>query len=333
VLLALLASLTGIAAAQKTDIIRLANGNEITGEIKHFDLGQVKFRTHAAGTIYVRWTSISTINSDKSFEVEFADGRKTFASLVAADPGFVTLISESDSTTVLTLSIVSLHRQKKSFFHAINGNIDLGFNFTQQANNVGLNFDTKLIYEWGLRGVSISANGSFNAQDSTQDITKATLRATYTKRFSGKWFYNILSTATTSSQLSLDYRVSVGGGAGRLLFRSSLVKISLGTGLLYYVEKFYDQSSSTSLAAFVLSTIDYFSWEQLNTTFSTTLWVEPILTDWGRVRIGLRMKISREIVTDLTVSLFVSETYDSRPPSVIANNNDFSLTSSIGWNF
>ena len=43
------------AAAQRTDVVELRNGDEITGEIKELARGKLKFKTDDMGTIYVEW--------------------------------------------------------------------------------------------------------------------------------------------------------------------------------------------------------------------------------------------------------------------------------------
>ena len=72
------------AVAQKTDVVILSNGNAVTGEVKEFQRGKMKFSTDAMGTVYVEWPKIVTLTTDKTFEIELEDGTTFFGSMSAA---------------------------------------------------------------------------------------------------------------------------------------------------------------------------------------------------------------------------------------------------------
>ena len=55
----------------------------------------------------------------------------------------------------------------------------------------------------------------------------------------------------------------------------------------------------------------------------------PSLSDPGRFRINLKMKLKREFVKDLYFSVDFFESYDSKPPLVSANKNDLGLTMAL----
>jgi hypothetical protein len=57
------------------------------------------------------------------------------------------------------------------------------------------------------------------------------------------------------------------------------------------------------------------------------------LTDWGRVRAELDVRLRREILRDFTVSLRVYESYDSRPITEGAAKNDYGGSFGVGWTF
>jgi hypothetical protein len=45
-------------AQPRTDVVTLANGDRITGEVKRLDRGQVEFKTDDGGTIYFEWSAV-----------------------------------------------------------------------------------------------------------------------------------------------------------------------------------------------------------------------------------------------------------------------------------
>jgi len=335
-IVALATFLLGVSSAfaQKTDVIYFTNGNAMTGEIWLYDLGQVDFSTHAMGTTYVRWTTISTIKSDKLFEIEFSDGSKKFGSLVPGlSPDSLGVVVQGDTTTVLTQNVVQLTRTSKSFWRRMHGNFNLGADFTQQDAKFGTNFNTKVAYKYGLRGMDFTASGTFSRQDSVANISKHSAQLGYTKEFGKVWLYGTFVAAQQSSQMSLDYRYSVAADGGRYFIRTNTTSLTAVVGLMYSVEQFTGDDPDTPVASFLGLGFDYFSWEHMTTTVSLKAAVIPILSQLGRVRLAMHLSLSKEIVKNFTVTLYVSEAFDSDPGSVTANKNDFTVTTSVGWTF
>jgi hypothetical protein len=59
----------------------------------------------------------------------------------------------------------------------------------------------------------------------------------------------------------------------------------------------------------------------------------PGLTDWARVPGNLDVQVKREIIRDFTVGLPVYDSFDSRPTTEGAAQNDWGATLSLGWTF
>ena len=80
VVLATIAAWPGAPAwAQKTDIVRLANGDHVTGEIENLQRGRLELSTDDAGTIEFEWDNIASIQSTHQFEIGTTDGRRVLA--------------------------------------------------------------------------------------------------------------------------------------------------------------------------------------------------------------------------------------------------------------
>ena len=55
-------ALSGNASAQgKTDVVTLANGDRITGEIERLERGRLEFKTDDAGTLYLEWDKLASL--------------------------------------------------------------------------------------------------------------------------------------------------------------------------------------------------------------------------------------------------------------------------------
>ena len=55
--------------------------------------------------------------------------------------------------------------------------------------------------------------------------------------------------------------------------------------------------------------------------------------DWDRFRLEVDARIRREMFKDFNVTLRAYESYDSRPPTAEAANNDFGLSFALGWTY
>ena len=120
------------ALGQKTDVIVLENGDEITGEIKKLELGKLRLSTDAMGTVQIQWDFIAQIITDKTIEVELDTGAKFFGSL-RPDPETVNIevVGATETPTVQRSSIVRLTPVEDTFWGRVDASLDAGFSFTQ----------------------------------------------------------------------------------------------------------------------------------------------------------------------------------------------------------
>src|SRR5664279_4235980 len=91
----LLFALAGTALAQKTDVIVLFNGDHVTGEIKTYAAGRLTVETDIGSDLSLKWSRITSIASDKQFEIETTDGTYYYGTLApSTPPGKLAIVSE-----------------------------------------------------------------------------------------------------------------------------------------------------------------------------------------------------------------------------------------------
>jgi hypothetical protein len=66
---------------------------------------------------------------------------------------------------------------------------------------------------------------------------------------------------------------------------------------------------------------------------NTVLTAFPGITDYGRIRAGLDVKLRKEIINDFTWDLTVYANYDNRPPNPDASTNDYGIVTGFGYSF
>jgi hypothetical protein len=335
VAVAALVSVHAPAQAQKTDVVTLANGDDITGEVKGLKRGKLKYSTDAMSTVFIEWPEVSTLVTEgKIFEVGLEDGTTYFGSLRAGEEAAqIHVLADADTTTVATREIVRLSPIKESVWNQIDGNLDLGFAFTQENNKLDLLLSSDVKYKWGLNSIRWDLGVTLSRQDGASDINKLNTSLDYTRQFGGKWFWTGLTSFESNTQLSLDIRGSFGGGIGRFMIQTNRVILSLAGGASYARERFTDQEAQNLGQAFVMTDFEYFSWGNLDTDLSSRLVIIPVFTESGRIRLQFRTDFRREFVNNFYFNVGLIESYDSQPADPTAAKNDLTLSTSIGWSF
>lgn len=321
--------------AQKTDVVTLNNGDDVTGEVKELQYGQMKYSTDAMGTVYVEWPKIVTLETkDKIFEVELSDGTKYFGTLrKGAEPNQTRVIVDRDTLTVATQSVVRLSRIKKTVWDRIDGNVNLGFDFTQENDKLDFTIASQVTYTSGLSNILWNLNTTLSRQEGAADISKLNTTVAYVREFGHKWFWTGLGAAETNTQLSLDVRGTAGVGLGRFMVQTNKVVLGIAAGGGYSREKFTGEDPDNLAEAFLMTEFRYFSWGNLDTTLTSQLMVTPVLNQSGRVRLGFDTSFNREIVNNFNFNLSLQETFDSQPQSTTAAKNDITLSTGFGWSF
>jgi hypothetical protein len=144
--LTLLVLSSGSAFAQKTDVVRLANGDRFTGEVKSVKKGQLELSTDDAGTIYLEWVKIASVESPRQFDVTAADGRRLFGSLVAGSPGTVIVHEAIEDVSLQTTDVTTIIPIGAGFWKRIDGSLDLGFSYTRSSHIAQTSISSNTVY-------------------------------------------------------------------------------------------------------------------------------------------------------------------------------------------
>ncbi|MCK5440154.1 MAG: DUF481 domain-containing protein, partial [Gemmatimonadetes bacterium] len=283
-------------SAQKTDVLLLFNGDSITGEVKSFERGKLRYSTDAMGTVSVEWPKIINLTTDKTFRVTLEDGTILFGSMRPADaPGRVSIIVDRETIEVPTQSVVEMKRIKSNFWRDLEGSFGLGLDFSQEDGQTDLSLNAEIVHRVSLRTVTLSGSGSLDRRDDADNITEFTTRLSYRKNFGRRSFYLGSVSAEENSQLKLDLRSSLGGGFGRYMIRSNRVILAVSGGVSYASEQFEDVDRINSWPAVFITEFEFFSWGGLESDLSSRLTVLPMLDQWGRWQVDFVTNLRHEI--------------------------------------
>lgn len=323
-----------VFSAAQTDVLILRNGDSITGEFKDLQRGIVTFKTDAMSTISVKWPRVITAWTDKQFEIRLQDGRIFVGTMAGTDSGQVVIQAASDTVSVHTETVVSMVRLRRTFFQRLDGNLNLGLNFTQQNAKVDITFSGEVRYNIPLNHYQFNFDGTFSRQDAVSNITRRSFTFFYAREVTKRadWFWAVTAGNQENSQLGLEDALSVGTGPGRFFIQSNRMELAMWIAPAIRRENYVNDDPRTVYPLAWVTDFQLFNWAGLSTDLSSRLSVAPVLNDSGRWQISFTANLNRELLNQLYLTIGITEIYDSKPPTD-TNKNDFSLTSSLGWTF
>ncbi|HET6268105.1 MAG TPA: DUF481 domain-containing protein [Acidobacteriota bacterium] len=322
----------------KDDSIVLDNGDHITGEVKKMEHGMLYFKSdRTIGTLQFDWLRIRRIHSRGRYEFELDSGIRLIG-IIAEDPenknadgALVLNLSSGDSVSIKLGNILGIREMDRSFLSRVNLSLNAGVTFTQANHNTQFTFQGSIGFVKPNYSLSINANSLFSTQEGAQDINRHELFTSVKRNISTKWSYLGLVDLLHDSELALELRSTVGGGLQRSLVKTNRVDFFVFGGAAYsrenYVGSAQDRSNGEFLGGLGLTAYQFRSSE-----IGAYVIVYPSFTDFGRVRIDTSDYWKWELIKDLYWNVSLFDNYDNNPVPGAPNNN-FGVTTSLGWTF
>ena len=110
----------------RTDVVRLANGDRVTGEIMHLERGRLELKTDDAGTIDFEWDNVASIESTRQFEIGTSDEHRMLGSLQPGVGRVITIISSDGDATLPMPEITTIYPIGASFWAKLDGSFNMG---------------------------------------------------------------------------------------------------------------------------------------------------------------------------------------------------------------
>mgnify|MGYP000883632685 CR=1 FL=1 len=324
------------AAADKTDILDLRNGDRVTCEIKNLERGRLKVSTDSMGTVYVEWKDILRITSKEVYILEMEDGSRVEGSLAATQADGQLQVSHEGSEQLVDMAAVVWLDPLKLDAARIkrwDGSVSAGFDTTKANDDTSLSasFDARRRAE--NFQLNLDASVYSRSQDGVEDSLRANLNGVYRGLLQERWYWAGVGSFERNDELGIDLRTLAGAGYGRFLVQTGRTLWSFTGGLAVVNEqRAGDEAAETNLESFINTDYEFFTYDSPKTTLTTSLTVYPSLTESGRVRANLDLGLRRELITDLFVELSVYDSYDSQPPED-GTENDYGIVTSLGYTF
>jgi hypothetical protein len=313
-------------------VVRLANGDRVTGEIVDLERGRLELKTDDAGTIEFEWDNIASVESTRQFEIETSDGRRMLGALQPAVGRLIRVVSADGDVTLSMGVVTTLHPIGANFWKRLDGSFNLGYSYTRSSGIGQLSLNTDSTFRRPSFLVTLVVSGTLTEQPGVDKDDRGALNLGYV-RFRGRWLVGGGGSFENNESLGIVLRSQVGGMVGRRLVNTNRAQLQLAGGMVVNNEEGVDVPNTQNLEGLASFRSSFFTYDGAKTNFSTSLDYYPSLSNWGRQRLQFDCSLTQTLWKDFAFSINVFDTFDSAPPDPAAARNDAGVVTSIGWTY
>jgi hypothetical protein len=328
------------AQRDNTDVIVLKNGDRVTGEILELEYGLLRLETNDMGTINIEWSAIASIDSQYTFDVQRAGGRRYSGVIATSDDGEELVIrDEVGQESVPLSSVVRVAELETGFWQRVSGSMSLGFNYTKSTGIRTGSINVSSQYQAENLKATLDISALETSSPDTEPSARENLTSTVQFQRERPSFLMLLNSLERNDELGIDARLTMGGGLARYLGQDQDSEFMLFAGAVANQEWTNDEAESLdadesqqSLEGVLGASWRIFRFSDPEVSLSSTAYLYPSLTEQGRHRGTLDLNLRREIISDLFFDISFYESYDSDPPSE-GETTDYGVVTSLGYKF
>ena len=323
-----------VHAQGRTDVVTLANGDRITGEVIRLERGRLEFKTDDAGTLYLEWENIQSVVAARLVEAVTTDGRRFLGTLGPSTPRSLNIVGPEGIGALAMEEVTLIHPIGRSFWSRLDGSIDVGYSYTRSSGVAQLNLNSNTVFRRPASQARLmgSLTQTQKDDDSGRD-DRGAVEASYALYPWQRWFFITAGRFETNESLGLVLRSQIGGAFGPRLINSNRAQLAVGAGLVFNDEIGLDVERTQNVEGLLVFQTSYYTYDRPTTNLDIGLQYYPSLSDLGRQRMQLDASVKREVWKDLFVAVTLYNTFDSRPPNPTAENNDVGVVLSVGWTY
>jgi hypothetical protein len=328
-------ALPGSAYAQgRTDVVTLANGDHITGEVIRLERGRLEFKTDDAGTLYLEWDKLSSLVANRFVEVLTGNGQRYLGTLGPSAARSISVLSLGGPVSLPMSDVTLVTPIGRSLWSKIDGSIDLGYNYTRSSGVAQFNLNSDTLYRRPAASIRLTASATVTQKDDDSGRDdRGTIEASYLRYPLQHWFVTAAGRFETNESLGLLLRSQIGAAVGPRLINSSRAQMTVGAGLAVNEEHGVDVEPTQNLEGLLVFRTSYYTYDRPKTNVDLSLQYYPSLSNTGRQRVQADVGLKRELWKDFFASLTLFNTFDSRPPNPSADQNDVGFVFSLGWSY
>lgn len=331
-------------ARDKVDVVWLANGDRLTGEIVKLEHGKLQLQTDSAGTVSIEWDDISRIESNFQFQFERADGTRITGRIgESTDERQITVVGAEKTGRFEHGNIVRIAQIEDTFWDRVDGSLTMGYSFTKASDVSQGNLGFRATHRTEVRSFTIDGSTIITSDQADENTQRSNLSLSTTRFRNNRWFNTYLLGFESNDELGLDLRSSMGAGIGRYLIQTNKSELSVIGGALGTAENLNPvdggpsgttgKDRQESLEGMLGIDYSRFVFDNPTIDLSVSLFAFPSITQSGRTRAQFDVNLRWELIHDLFWDLNYYNTFDSDPPSGSESTSDYGIVTSIGYSF
>lgn len=330
--------LTGsVAAAPGTDVVVLANGDRITGEIKGLERGLLTLKTDALGTVEIEWAKIGRIETQQLLEIEDSAHKRYLGQVVGTGEDGSLQIAPSRGGVDSQLAMARVVRisplSDDPWEYRLDGNVSLGLSAASANEDRQVALSAEVDYRDQRRSVEASYSGARTQSANNPDVQRQDAQFTYRSFSRESGFWAAAVRVSTNDQLDLRLRRQAGGGVGHYWLRDAKRELSGLVGLVVTRERYRGDHSREQLEGMLQGRFDVYRQGYPEIDVSALMTLYPSLSVSGRVRSEWSLEARVELIDGIYYELAYRRSQDNKPPGGDSRQIDWSLTTSVGYEF
>jgi len=328
----------GVAQAQKTDIVVMVNGDEITGEITTLERGRLNYKSDHMTTLSIKWEWVSKLASSNWFLVTHENGGQYYGQLLLPEREGILRVAFLEQMNDIPLDdVVRIRRIKKDFWARVDISVSLGFSYTQASDVAQLTSDGSIAYRDRIHGSEFKYNVIYTDRGESVAVEDRTVRrfdisGTYERTITGRLFGSGVVSAQRNDELGLKLRLLGGGTMGYRLIETGHQRLSFSGGL--NINREWSTSGSqveNNVEGVVAGSYSLYYYESPKVDIAANGTLFPSLTIDDRYRAEGDLAVSYEVFNDFFIELSYYVSFDSKPPASKESAGDQGTFIKIRW--
>ena len=315
--------------AQKTDTIVHNNGNILKGDFKKMEYGIITWKMDGMGTINVEEPFVSTIISQKQFEIVMKNGLIYYSSFEASDSTGEVIIKIADQKVSINIDdIVEIHPIKNKFWQKISGNLSLGGNYSKGSNLTTLAFSGNLDYRNKKTFYQTTWNLNMSYQGDSLTANNTNVNIQWQRMFKDQWSSLILVGTSQNLQLGTKRRFDLSLGAVKDIIYNTWNRFYLTAAISGITETPYEPTiaSQQDLAGAISVAYEIYKYTSPKISLQTNLNFIPYFTGEERYRATYNLNPNISILNNnFKVGFNFYYNFDSNPAEGSLSNEDYGI--------
>ena len=328
------------ALADKSDVVIMASGDRITGEVKSLVAGQLELKTDYMGTVYIDWEDILELSSDNGQQIELSNGKRLVGTLGKQqekqneDVELIIVHTDDGQIEVDSAEVVRMYPVGGDFWDRMDLSVNAGFNFDKSSSVGKYNFGADFIYRDPEFITMGRLSSEYTTQSEASDTKRNVLSIDHLTYRESKRYLTYFGSMEQNDQLGIDLRTLVGVGYGWVPISTGRNWLTWSVGVAANLEKPFDGSESdTNLEAVGTIKYQYYKHSMPERTLDVMLRVYPSITQWGRVRSDFIVDAKWEVIRDFYIGMELYASYDGEPAVLDSSEIDYGVRTMIGIKF